>query len=544
MSRGTVQRRAALKKVIERDSSIGDRTSDDEANRRRLCYQLIQKEKQKNVLSRNDTQKINNQLDMLREILFNQHDINDLMKRSNRSDKPSAKNDILHNGKSHLTKKAKVLPTRNMHPSDIIDSNQSDEDNLSVHSVEEDVMENEPVRESRLIRKDIQQHPMARSSSLYSESRHRSNDGCGGGGGGVRTLNSVSFMSDRSKNEGKSNGTESHVNPSADKLKKLLDRLSLELNDLELRTGFKSNANVQSSHTCSTALATALITLTGHVKQCVPNSKRSQEVNHLKDQLSVVIKNQLDFQKKIENQMITLQTMMQTICQLINTEIAANKKCQDKFSLKKNFRDQTDFEGVESRQNWPNKEEKSDTNHTMNEILKLTRRMSNGEYHLLFLQGTPIDADLYQQYANSSIMNRHSAYFEASDASRKPPRPTSSMSASEINVHEISKQAQQHKNIDQESRSSMISPIEIPPSYDMFELGLANRNSLVNRSRNEIDGLGVGSTTVPSSSINETLLEKILHERLRLVQQMSDLSKQHEMTQEELANLEAKAIQT
>ncbi|CAF4839335.1 unnamed protein product, partial [Rotaria magnacalcarata] len=49
--------------------------------------------------------------------------------------------------------------------------------------------------------------------------------------------------------------------------------------------------------------------------------------------------------------------------------------------------------------------------------------------------------------------------------------------------------------------SSMISPIEIPPSYDMFELGLANRNSLVNRSRNEIDGLGVGSTTVPSSSI-------------------------------------------
>ncbi|CAF4656274.1 unnamed protein product, partial [Rotaria magnacalcarata] len=30
-----------------------------------------------------------------------------------------------------------------MHPSDIIDSNQSDDDNLSVHSVEEDVMKNE-----------------------------------------------------------------------------------------------------------------------------------------------------------------------------------------------------------------------------------------------------------------------------------------------------------------------------------------------------------------------------------------------------------------
>ncbi|CAF5180402.1 unnamed protein product [Rotaria magnacalcarata] len=116
MSRGTVQRKATLKKLIERDSSIGDRTSDDEAviiewrkkmfiffhiffleSPKTMLSILIQKEKQKNVLSRNDAQKINNQLDMLREILFNQHDvtIHDLIKRSSRSDKPIAKNDIV-----------------------------------------------------------------------------------------------------------------------------------------------------------------------------------------------------------------------------------------------------------------------------------------------------------------------------------------------------------------------------------------------------------------------------------------------------------------
>ncbi|CAF1447704.1 unnamed protein product [Adineta steineri] len=41
---------------------------------------------------------------------------------------------------------------------------------------------------------------------------------------------------------------------------------------------------------------------------------------------------------------------------------------------------------------------------------------------------------------------------------------------------------------------------------------------------------------------NETILEKILQERLLLVQQIAELNKQHEMTQDELANLEANAL--
>lgn len=51
----------------------------------------------------------------------------------------------------------------------------------------------------------------------------------------------------------------------------LLDRLSIDLHELETITGFKSDKNDPSlntqSNTCSTALVTALIALTGHVKQ-------------------------------------------------------------------------------------------------------------------------------------------------------------------------------------------------------------------------------------------------------------------------------------
>ena len=54
--------------------------------------------------------------------------------------------------------------------------------------------------------------------------------------------------------------------------------------------------------------------------------KGRHDVKNVKDQLSVVIKNQLDFQRKIETQMNTLQTMMQTVCQLVNSEIISNRK--------------------------------------------------------------------------------------------------------------------------------------------------------------------------------------------------------------------------
>lgn len=117
----------------------------------------------------------------------------------------------------------------------------------------------------------------------------------------------------------------------------------------------------------------------------MPSSKRNQEMHHLKDQLSFVIKNQIDFQKKIENQMNTLQTMMQTICQLINNEIITNKNSQDIISLKKNFRDQNDYEEFRTHQNWSTNPEKPEVNNVMNELLKFSRRMNNGEVILFTL---------------------------------------------------------------------------------------------------------------------------------------------------------------
>ncbi|CAF5152436.1 unnamed protein product, partial [Rotaria sp. Silwood1] len=101
-------------------------------------------------------------------------------------------------------------------------------------------------------------------------------------------------------------------------------------------------------------------------------------------QLSIVIKSQLDFQKKIENQMITLQTMMQTICQLVNNEIISNKKYEEKFSLKKIHQDETHIDGIESHQNWLNNAQRQylipkDINNAMNELLMLTRRINGGE---------------------------------------------------------------------------------------------------------------------------------------------------------------------
>ncbi len=58
-----------------------------------------------------------------------------------------------------------------------------------------------------------------------------------------------------------------------------------------------------------------------------------------------------------------------------------------------------------------------------------------------------------------------------------------------------------HKNIDQESRSAMISPIDIPSSYDMFESGLANGNSMASRLRNEMNGSDGTSFAAPSASM-------------------------------------------
>jgi hypothetical protein len=106
--------------------------------------------------------------------------------------------------------------------------------------------------------------------------------------------------------------------------------------------------------------------------KCASNTK---EIAVLKDQLSIVIKTQLDFQEKIENQITTLQTMMQTLCQLVNNEIISNKKSNC---------NQTDFQIPESHQNWLTNAQRpylipKDTNNAMDELLLFTRRMNNSK---------------------------------------------------------------------------------------------------------------------------------------------------------------------
>lgn len=130
-----------------------------------------------------------------------------------------------------------------------------------------------------------------------------------------------------------------------------------------------------------------------HIFQCALGSKTqpNQEANTLKDQLSVVVKAQLDFQQKVESQISMLQTMMQTICQLVNNELISNKKCSGNChsqthptnNSNRARRDQTDFQVAEPRQNWlSNHNQKSKVNST-DELLSLTQRMSNGKSTLL-----------------------------------------------------------------------------------------------------------------------------------------------------------------
>jgi hypothetical protein len=96
---------------------------------------------------------------------------------------------------------------------------------------------------------------------------------------------------------------------------------------------------------------------------------------------------------------------------------------------------------------------------------------------------------------------RYSTYSETNELSKKNSRPTSAISTTESNANDFSKQIQQRRTIDQESRSSMISPIDMPSSYDMFESGLPKSNSTTSMFRSTTgSGLGGTSTTVPTTS--------------------------------------------
>jgi hypothetical protein len=107
--------------------------------------------------------------------------------------------------------------------------------------------------------------------------------------------------------------------------------------------------------------------------KCGSNAK---EINNVKDQLSIVIKSQLDFQEKLDHQITTLQTMMQTICQVVNNEMISNRKGQIDFDLPRS--------SSSSHQNWLTNAQKpylieKDTTNAMDELLIFTRRMNNGK---------------------------------------------------------------------------------------------------------------------------------------------------------------------
>jgi hypothetical protein len=85
-----------------------------------------------------------------------------------------------------------------------------------------------------------------------------------------------------------------------------------------------------------------------------------------------------------------LQTMMQTVCQLVNNEIITNKKCsgnctsqqqQTTINSARSRRNQNDFQISEPRQNWlsnNNNNLSKPRNNSTDELLTFTQRMSNG----------------------------------------------------------------------------------------------------------------------------------------------------------------------
>lgn len=97
---------------------------------------------------------------------------------------------------------------------------------------------------------------------------------------------------------------------------------------------------------------------------------------------------------------------------------------------------------------------------------------------------------------------RYSNYNEPNEMPKKVSRPTSALSVNDNHSNDFSKQIPQRRTIESESRSLMISPIEMPSSYDMFESGLPKSNSSATllRSTSAATGYGGTSNTAPSNS--------------------------------------------
>ena len=118
------------------------------------------------------------------------------------------------------------------------------------------------------------------------------------------------------------------------------------------------------------------------------------------------------------------------------------------------------------------------------------RFISGGSLSTLSL-ATPIELNSH----------RHSSYGETHDVSKRVSRPTSAVSIADSNTYEYSKQTQSRRNIDQDSRLTMISPIDAPTSYDMFESGLPKTNPMNAMLRSGMNsGLMGTANNAPSST--------------------------------------------
>jgi hypothetical protein len=137
----------------------------------------------------------------------------------------------------------------------------------------------------------------------------------------------------------------------------------------------------------------------------------------------------------------------------------------------------------------------------------------------------------------------------------------SAIPTNDTHTHGICRLSQSRAATDQDSRSLTISPIELPTSNELLESVVSTSNSSANHLRAGIDTASRASIAMPSDSLvsrlsdrvhictafvdviksiqKETLLEKILQERLRLVQQMTELNKQQGTAQDTLAMLDA-----
>ena len=102
---------------------------------------------------------------------------------------------------------------------------------------------------------------------------------------------------------------------------------------------------------------------------------------------------------------------------------------------------------------------------------------------------------------------RFSTYNETNEIPKKLSRPTSAISATESNANDYSKQIAPRRNIEPESRSSMISPIDMP-SYDMFESGLPKSNSATSMLRSTTTSYYGGTTnnsSAPATNVSFSL---------------------------------------